>query len=33
LVFFGAVAVLGTLAVWVDLRWARYTREPTESAS
>jgi UDP-N-acetylmuramyl pentapeptide phosphotransferase/UDP-N-acetylglucosamine-1-phosphate transferase len=33
LVFFGAVAVLGTLAVWVDLRWARYTREPTEPAS
>ena len=32
LVFFGAVAVLGALAVWVDLRWARYTRAPTEPA-
>ena len=29
----GAVAVLGALAVWVDLRWARYTRAPTEPAS
>ena len=33
LVFFGAVAVLGALAVWVDLRWARYTSAPTEPAS
>ena len=33
LAFFGAVAVLGALAVWVDLRWARYTRAPTEPAS
>jgi UDP-N-acetylmuramyl pentapeptide phosphotransferase/UDP-N-acetylglucosamine-1-phosphate transferase len=32
LVFFGAVVVLGALAVWVDVRWARYTRAPTESA-
>ena len=32
LVFFGAVAALGALAVWVDLRWARYTRAPTEPA-
>ena len=32
LVFFGAVAVLGALALWVDLRWARYTRAPTEPA-
>jgi UDP-N-acetylmuramyl pentapeptide phosphotransferase/UDP-N-acetylglucosamine-1-phosphate transferase len=30
--FFGAVAVLGALALWVDLRWARYTRAPTEPA-
>jgi UDP-N-acetylmuramyl pentapeptide phosphotransferase/UDP-N-acetylglucosamine-1-phosphate transferase len=32
LVFFGAVAVLGALAIWVDLRWTRYTRAPTEPA-
>jgi UDP-GlcNAc:undecaprenyl-phosphate/decaprenyl-phosphate GlcNAc-1-phosphate transferase len=32
LVFFGAVAVLGALAVWIDVRWARYTRAPTEPA-
>jgi UDP-N-acetylmuramyl pentapeptide phosphotransferase/UDP-N-acetylglucosamine-1-phosphate transferase len=32
LVFFGAVAVLGALAVWIDVRWARNTRAPTEPA-
>ena len=32
LAFFGASAVLGIFALWVDVRWARYTREPAQPA-
>jgi hypothetical protein len=32
LAFFGASALLGALAVWVDLRWARFARQSGQAA-
>lgn len=32
LAFFGASALLATLAVWVDLRWARFARQSGQAA-
>jgi hypothetical protein len=32
LAFFGASAVLGVLAVWIDVRWARFARRPPQAA-
>jgi hypothetical protein len=30
--FFGASALLAAMAVWVDLRWARFLRQPERAA-